>query len=106
MDCTKTEDRSGVKFYELSAYIDGKKLFSGGYGAKDWDDYVSNQLNDAKYYLIGKQHGGRSSSSQGFLTVYGGLSSYAVRLYNRGLSDDEILENYNKSVAYRETLNR
>lgn len=104
LDCLDIEYRGETKYYRLSAFVDGEKLFSGCFGADDWDKYRDKELNDAKFYMIGKSHGGSPSHSFGLSTTYGGLAISAVRLYNRALSDSEVLDNYNKTVTYYETI--
>ena len=37
--------------------------------------------------------------------VYYKMKTYAIRLYNKALSEEEAVDNYEKTVAYRELLN-
>ncbi len=35
---------------------------------------------------------------------YSKMNAYSIKLYNRGLNDQEVKENYNKAVAYHNLL--
>ena len=35
---------------------------------------------------------------------YSKMNAYTLRLYNRALTSDEVTNNYNKSIAYHESL--
>ena len=35
---------------------------------------------------------------------YSKMNAYSIKLYNRGLNEQEVKENYNKSVAYHNLL--
>lgn len=35
---------------------------------------------------------------------YSKMNAYSIKMYNRGLSEQEVKENYNKAVAYHNTL--
>lgn len=47
---------------------------------------------------------GRSSMSIDGYWHYGGMNCYSLRLYNRSLTDNEALANYNATVSYHQFL--
>ena len=87
------------EYYKQIMYMDGNKLYEGNYNKKSWDKFVNENINDLKYFCIG-----RSSMQTEGAWHYSKMNAYTLKLYNRGLSEEEIKNNYNKSVAYHDAL--
>lgn len=81
--------------YKHTLYVNGKKLYDGRLNNKYWEKFVNNEINDLKYFCIG-----RSSMSNAGWWHYSKMKAYSVKLYNRGLNEQEVQDNYNKAVAY------
>lgn len=96
-DITKV---NGVDCYRQTLYINGdEKVIEGYYNKKQWDYFITTYLNKLKYFNIG-----RAGVNQNGCWHYSKLNAYALRLYSTGLSKDEVIANYNASVAYHNIL--
>ena len=95
------ENKFGGKgnFYKQTVYLDGNVLYEGNYNKIQWDDFVNSDLNNLKYFCIG-----RSSQSGAGLWHYSKMNAYCLRLYSKALSEDEVHKNYEKSVEYHSLL--
>ena len=81
-------------FYVL---LDGKKVAEDKFG----EEYVKNY----KEYLSNKEYPitiGRSSTAD--IPYNLKIKTYAIRLYNKALTEEEAIENYEKTVSYRELI--
>lgn len=58
-----------------------------------WENFIQNEIPNIKYFRIG------TTTWNGVTGYYNGLV-YSARIYNKALTDEEVLENYNKAVAY------
>ena len=87
--------------YENSIY----KIYSDGQIIKEakisqsyWENFRTNDIPSIKYFQIGK-------SMWNAITEYFTGKMYSARIYNRTLTDSEVLENYEKTVAYHKIEN-
>lgn len=94
----KVEGESG-DFYKQRFYVNGNKLYDGNYNKKQWDEFVSKILGNLNYFCIG-----RSSMNQDHYWHYSKMQAYALRLYSKGLSEKEVMDNYKKTVEYHNKL--
>ena len=92
LDCTKNN-------YMHTLYANGEKLYDGNFNNIYWNNFVKDDLQKLKYFCIG-----RSSMSGKGWWHYSKMNAYSIKLYNRGLSAEEVKDNYNKAVAYHNTL--
>ena len=99
LDTTNSYEKNGEQYYKQIVYLNGKKLYEGGYNKKTWDDFVEKYINSLNYFHIG-----RSSMSSSSWWHYSKLNAYTLRLYNHALTENEVQDNYKKSVAYHENL--
>ena len=76
-----------------SIYKDGKLLKKAVLGASYWENFRNNEVPKIEYFRIGR------TRWNGITGYYNGLI-YSVRIYNKALTSDEVLENYNKAVLY------
>ena len=97
VDITDKYEKDGEEYYKQTFYINGQKLYEGGYNKKQWDSLINN-INSLKYFCIG-----RSSMSYDGEWHYSKANTYTIRLYNRALTKDEVENNYNTSKAYHES---
>ena len=91
--------KNGKKYYKQKVYLDGKELYEGDFNKKQWEDFTNKDLKNLNFFCIG-----RSSMSQEGWWHYSKMNAYTLRLYNRALTSDEVTNNYNKSIAYHESL--
>ena len=84
--------------YTHALYVNGNKLYGGKYNQLCWTNFI-NRLSSLKYFCIG-----RSSAQADGRWHYSKMNAYSIKLYNRGLNDQEVKENYNKAVAYHNLL--
>lgn len=97
---TKTSYKVGKEeYYRQTMYMDGNKLYEGNYNKKSWEEFINKNLDTLHYFCIG-----RSSMYTEGEWHYSKMNAYTLKLYNRGLSEEEVKNNYNKSVAYHNTL--
>ena len=87
--------------YENSIY----KIYSNGQIIKEakirqsyWENFRTNDIPSIKYFQIGK-------AMWNSITEYFTGKMYSARIYNRTLTDSEVLENYEKTVAYHKIEN-
>lgn len=92
VDCSKD-------VYMHTLYINGHKMYSGILSKMYWNNFVKYDLNNLKYFCIG-----RSSMVDEGWWHYSKMNAYSIKLYNRGLSAEEVKDNYNKAVAYHNAL--
>lgn len=85
--------------YTHTLYANGNKLYEGKYNKLCWDHFVNVQLSSLKYFCIG-----RSSMAYDGWWHYSNLNVYSLKLYNRALNEQEIKENYDKTIAYHNIL--
>ena len=104
IDCSKvynsatTPELKGYdgNFYSSKIFLDGEVLYDTYYSKEQYDTIESNKdILDLKYFTIGRC----SMSSEGWWH-YSKMNTYCMRLYNRGLSEEEIMNNYNTTKAY------
>ena len=76
-----------------SIYKDGKLLKKAVLAKSYWEDFKNNEIPKIEYFRIGR------ARWNGITGYYNGLI-YSVRIYNKALSSEEVLENYNKAVLY------
>lgn len=104
IDCTEvynasiTSELEGYKgdFYSSKIFVDGELLYDTYYSKQQYD-YLKNSQNSwhLKYFTIG-----RCTRYTNNWWHYAKMKTYCMRLYNRGLSEGEIIDNYNKTKAY------
>ncbi len=99
LDTTNSYEKNGEEYYNQLVYVNGQKLYEAGYNKKNWEGFVNSILNNLNYFCIG-------SSSMEFdgWWHYSKMNAYTLRLYNHALSEEDIINNYEKSVAYHENL--
>ena len=76
-----------------SIYKNGKLLKKAILEASYWEKFKNNEIPRIEHFKIGRT---RWNEITGY---YNGLI-YSVRIYNKSLSPDDVLENYNKAVLY------
>lgn len=99
LDCSDLYSKDGQEYYRQAFYMNGEKIYEGGYNKISWDDFINRYLEDLQYFCIG-----RASRQANGWWHYSKMNVYALRLYSRGLNENEISENYKKSKAYYETM--
>ena len=99
LDTTSSYEKDGEEYYRQIFYLNGEKLYEGGYNKKQWDNFINNNFESLNTFCIG-----RCSMSQEGWWHYSKMNAYTLRLYNHALSSDEVADNYQKSVAYHESL--
>ena len=99
LDTSKSYIKDGVEYYKQIMYLDGRKLYEGGYNKANWDAFVSDNLNDLNTFCIG-----RSPMTNLGEWHYAKLNAYALRLYNHALTTEETEENYKKTKEYYELI--
>lgn len=85
--------------YIHTLYANGEKLYEGNFNNIYWNNFVKDDLQKLKYFCIG-----RSSMDNNGCWHYSKMNEYSIKLYNRGLSAEEVKDNYNKAVAYHNAL--
>lgn len=99
LDTENEIEKSGKKYYKATLYVNGKKLYEGNYNKKQWEHFKNDELAKLKYFCIGRS----SMTGEGWWH-YAKLNTYACRLYNKPLTENEVKNNYDKSVAYHESI--
>ena len=89
------------RYYRHEIYIDGKKEFSGGYNIKAWNDFIDNSIKNLNTFFIGRVVMSAYDSWH-----YIKMQTYALRLYSRGLTETEVMENYKSSVVYHNFIEK
>ena len=85
--------------YKHTLYANGNKLYEGILNKKYWDSFVEKYIYSLNYFCIGKAPMNEKNSWH-----YSKMNAYSIKLYNRGLNEQEVKDNYNKAVAYHELL--
>ncbi len=75
-----------------TVYINGSVVKREKLDSNYWENFKKNEIPNIKYFQIGKT---RWNSITGFFNG----KMYAVRIYNKCLSEKDIKENYNKTIA-------
>lgn len=78
--------------------LDGEKVAEDKFNPEYVEHYKEYLSNKAYPIIIGK-------STNADIFTCRKLKTYAIRLYNKALSEGEVIDNYEKTVAYRELLN-
>lgn len=99
VDCSSSITINNEEYYKAILYINGKKMLEGNYNKKTWTAFITDDLNDLNYFCIG-----RSQMNAKGRWHYSTMSAYSVRLYNKALTEEKVTQNYEKSVAYHESL--
>ena len=99
VDTSSSYKKEGEEYYRQILYLNGEKFLEGGYNKKAWDSFINNDLDSLNYFGIG-----RSSMHNDGWWHYSKMNAYTLRLYNHALSEEEVKDNYTKSVAYHESL--
>ena len=76
-----------------SVYMNGNLIKQEKLDENYWNNFKENEIPNIEYFQIGKA---RWNS----ITGYFNGDMYSARIYNKCLNSDEVLENYNKTVAY------
>ena len=90
-----------VKDSIVSLYSEGNLIGS----TKVSSEWIKPDIlkNENVPFLIGKRYGYLADR---VIEMYGRMDIYACRLYNKVLNEEEIKENYNKTVAYHNMITR
>lgn len=99
LDCSDHYNKDGQEYYKQTFYINGEKIYEGGYNKISWESFINEYLEKLHYFCIG-----RASREKNGWWHYSKMNVYSLRLYSRGLNENEISENYKKSKAYYETI--
>ncbi len=92
---------NGYTYCREGIYIDGKLIEERGYNSSRWDDFGKSYLPNLDFIYVGCC----SYVGKGYWHFMK-MNSYSLRLYGRGLNDDEILKNYKTSVIYHKLLEK
>ena len=76
-----------------SVYQNGILLKEAKLNSLYWENFKNNDIPKIEYFRIGR------TRWNGITGYYNGLI-YSIRIYNKALTSDEVLENYNKTVLY------
>ena len=87
------------EYYKQTVYVNGNVLYEGDYNKKNWNYFITNELENLKYFCIG-----RSSMGNDGWWHYSKMNAYCLRLYSRALTEDEVNKNYEKSVQYHSLI--
>lgn len=99
LDCSKDYEEGENDYYKAIFYKNGEKVYEGKYNKQSWERFVLDDLQNLSYFCIG-----RSSMNKEGDWHYSKMNTYALRLYSRGLTEQEAKDNYNKSVAYYDSI--
>ncbi len=100
LDTSKIFKTNGdEEYYKCSFYANNKKLDDFGYNVKGWNYFCENDLTRINFFSLGMvmDYGGCAD-------LFCKLDCYALRLYNKSLSDTEIEQSYNDTVAAHNKL--
>ena len=78
-------------------YVDNVKLSIKTTGSNTWENYLKILNDSNKGFIFGK---GTDSTGVDYTKMY----LYSIRVYTRNLSQDEMLANYNATLAYHDIL--
>ena len=84
---------------EFFVMLDGKKVAEDKFDEEYVEGYKQYLANNDYPIVVGM-------SATGDIPRYTKLQTYAIRVYNKALSEEEAIENYNKTVAYQKLLNQ
>ena len=99
LDVANSYEKDGITYYPQCVYVNGVKMFEGGYNKEEWNNFVNNYLARLTHFYIGKSTMVRANQ-----WYYTEMEAYALRLYNRALSSEEVIKNYSKTVAYHNLI--
>ena len=77
--------------------LDGKKVAEDKFNEEYVEHYKDYLRNKDYPILIGKT----ATGAEFYCTK---MKTYAIRIYNKALTEEEAADNYEKTVAYREML--
>ncbi len=98
LDCTKDYSVDEPDYYRAICYKNGQKEYDGRY-KKSWKYFVDNNFNNLTYFNVG-----RSQMTKSGWWFYTKMNTYTLRLYNRGLTEQEVKDNYEKTVGYYNSI--
>ena len=102
LDLNNKYEKDEETYYKQTLYLNGEKTeYDGGYNKAQWDYFVNNYLNGLKYFCIG-----RCSMGNAGYWHYSKMSCYSLKLYNKGLSQEDVETSYKKTVAYHDFLKK
>ena len=88
-------------YYTQRCYVNGQKIYEGDYSKDQWDALVGTEyLNNLNYFCVGRS----SMYDDNGYWMYSKMNAYVLRLYSRGLTEKEVMDNYKKSVEYHKKL--
>ena len=99
LDCTQDYSDVETEYYKAVCYKNGQKVYDGRYNKKSWKYFVDNNLNNLTYFNVG-----RAQMSNPGWWFYTKMNTYTLRLYNRGLTEQEVKDNYEKTVGYYNSI--
>lgn len=80
-------------------YLNGSLVKEAKLDKTYWENFRNNDVNSIKYYQIGKV------TWWNFTRFFDG-KIYSTRIYNKALNETDVMENYNKTVAYRSLITK
>ena len=84
--------------YRLAIYVDDEPVKEGKYPISSWETF-EEELEELNYFCIG-----RCSFHAAGYWHYSKMNCYALRLYNRGLTDEEIRQSIEDTKKYHKML--
>ncbi len=99
LDCTRDYSETETDYYKAVCYKNGNKVYEGRYNKKGWKYFIDNYLNSSTHFNVG-----RSQMTQAGWWFYTKMNTYTLRLYNRGLTEQEVKDNYEKTVGYYNSI--
>ncbi len=100
INTSESIDVNGVDYYISGLYENGKKIIEAKYSKSAWDAFLDSPgWKDSSLFQIGRV----MAVSNGHW-AYSTLDVYALRLYNKGLSDGDIMKSYDDTVAAHNKL--
>lgn len=84
--------------FEIKLYINGNYIGNGWYYKGYWDN-LSNKIENLNKICIA-----RTSMNANNYWLYPKMKIYALRLYSRALTEEEVTKNYQKSIEYHSVL--
>jgi hypothetical protein len=95
-----TYSENGKEYISQKVYINGEKIVDGKLIKKVWDSFINEGKDISFLWQVGRNCSAPSQNGW----AYGKLQARAIRLYNKAISDEDALLNYNATVAYYEYL--
>lgn len=99
LDCTQDYSSTENGYYKAICYKNGKKVYDGRYNKKSWEYFRNYNMNELEYFNIG-----RACMTNPGWWFYTKMNTYTLRLYNRGLTEEEVNNNYEKTVGYYNSI--